>query len=480
MVEHTEETILVLSYTNHALDQFLEDLLDNGIPEECIVRLGSKSSPRTASLSLFNQQRTTGLQRTQDGWDIVHNLENVVQECNNRLATKLKSYITATVSCREILAYLEFSDDDDYYSAFVVPIEDDGMTRVGEGGKEVKEDYLLDRWSRGLDAGIFRDQVVDSSEIWAMNGTDRAQHLEKWRTLLLEEQAAELATLLSRYNRAQGRLSTVLGARTAQTLKSKRIIGCTTTAAAKYASDLGKAAPGIVLVEEAGEILESHILTALSVNTKQLILIGDHKQLRPKYNNYAISVEKGNGYDFNRSLFERLVLANYPHTTLSKQHRMCPEISSLIRHLTYPDLADAEATRSRTPVLGIRDRVVFFNHDKPEVNAQEIADRRDPESKTSKSNLFEVELVLKCVRYLGQQGYGTDKLVILTPYLGQLRLLRDRLMAENDPILNDLDSYDLIRAGLISQAGAALTKRPIKIATIGKSFDSNWPNCPQC
>jgi superfamily I DNA and/or RNA helicase len=248
-----------------------------------------------------------------------------------------------------------------------------------------------------------------------------------------------------------------------------RIIGCTTTGAAKYSSQIRAAAPSIVLVEEAGEILESHVLTAMSSATKQLILIGDHKQLRPKYSNYAISVEKGDGYDFNRSMFERLVCARYPHRTLSKQHRMCPEISSLVKYMTYPTLQDAEKTLNRPPVRGLQDRVIFFNHNYSETDATDIAEYRDEGSKSSKSNLFEVELVLKCVRYLGQQGYGTDKLVILTPYLGQLRLLRDQLSKENDPILNDLDSADLVRAGLLSQVSARINKRPIKISTIGKS-----------
>ena len=37
------------------------------------------------------------------------------------------------------------------------------------------------------------------------------------------------------------------------------------------------ARPSVVLVEEAGEILESHVLTALSDGVGHLILIGDHK-----------------------------------------------------------------------------------------------------------------------------------------------------------------------------------------------------------
>jgi superfamily I DNA and/or RNA helicase len=118
----------------------------------------------------------------------------------------------------------------------------------------------------------------------------------------------------------------------------------------------------VLLVEEAGEILESHILTALGSRTKQLILIGDHKQLRPKVNNHRLSVEKGEGYDLNRSLFERRVLKGFPHQTLTEQHRMRPEISSLIRQLTYPDLADAPKTLGRPDLRGFRDSVIFVNH----------------------------------------------------------------------------------------------------------------------
>lgn len=55
-----------MCYTNHALDQFLEDLLDIGIDSSAIVRLGSKSSPRTSGLSLFEKKKkklTGGLDR---------------------------------------------------------------------------------------------------------------------------------------------------------------------------------------------------------------------------------------------------------------------------------------------------------------------------------------------------------------------------------------------------------------------------------
>jgi superfamily I DNA and/or RNA helicase len=89
---------------------------------------------------------------------------------------------------------------------------------------------------------------------------------------------------------------------------------------------------------------------------------------------------------------------------------------------------------------------------------------------TSKQNQFEVEMVLKIVKYLGQQGYGTDNLVVLTPYLGQLHRLRDALKKDNDPLLGDLDSYDLVKAGLLDPATAKENKKPIRLSTIGTFF----------
>lgn len=41
----------------------------------------------------------------------------------------------------------------------------------------------------------------------------------------------------------------------------------------------------------------------MKAHTEQLILIGDHQQLRPKCS-YKLSVEQGDGFDLNQSLFE--------------------------------------------------------------------------------------------------------------------------------------------------------------------------------
>jgi superfamily I DNA and/or RNA helicase len=110
---------------------------------------------------------------------------------------------------------------------------------------------------------------------------------------------------------------------------------------------------------------------------------------------------------------------------------------------------------------------MFINHSELEIELDEFREVRDGTSTSSKQNLFEASMVLKCVRYLAQQGYGSDKMVVLTPYLGQLKLLRDELSTGNDPILNDLEKFDLVRASLLSDLGSKSSKPSLRIFTIG-------------
>ena len=101
-------------------------------------------------------------------------------------------------------------------------------------------------------------------------------------------------------------------------------------------------------------------------------------------------------------MFERLVLKGFPHQVLTQPHRMRPEISSLVRSLTYPDLLDAPKTKERPSLRGFQDNLIFVDHRQPERDIQEVANWKDMTSLSSKQNRFEAEMVLKCVKYLAQ------------------------------------------------------------------------------
>lgn len=283
-----------------------------------------------------------------------------------------------------------------------------------------------------------------------------------------------LHTLSERYNTIQDSINEVhRSERELAILRSRRIIVSTTTAAAMQIDLIRAAYPDVVLVEEAGEILESHVLAALTPSVRRLLLIGDHKQLRPKVDNYRLTVEAGEGFDPNRSLFERLVLQGHRFHTLSRQHRMHPDISVFPRHMTYPELSDGELSAQRERIRGLTDRVIFIDHDNPEAGAANgLRDRRDAgaggAAAASKENVWEALMARSVVRYLVQQGYGPKDMVVLTPYLGQVCRLNEVLKNDFDPLLSELDLSELIRAGLMSLAASKVGQKPLRISTIGE------------
>ncbi len=110
---------------------------------------------------------------------------------------------------------------------------------------------------------------------------------------------------------------------------------------------------------------------------QQLILIGDHKQLRPKPTSL-----KMNEYNLHISLFERMVKNQIAHDSLEIQHRMRPQIADLVRWI-YKDqpptthtsdlqlvstgrLIDDEKVKSYDPIRGVQSDIFFLNHDCPE------------------------------------------------------------------------------------------------------------------
>jgi hypothetical protein len=241
-----------------------------------MVRMGGKSSPRTEPLTL--QKQTTSFKLGKVDWKIIDDLKNKLSGLVNRLKAAFSSYGSSSIQNEDILNYLEF-EDPVYHEAFRVPQAVDGMTRVGRRGRAVDPHYLLNQWIRGWDAGIFRNHphISNASEMWGMTPTLRQNRLNQWKQEILKEQVADIYTVAKLYNDCQTQLDRKYTEKDTAILASKRIIGCTTTAAAKYSDDIRAASPGVLLVEEAGEILESHVLTAMGENTKQLILIGDHK-----------------------------------------------------------------------------------------------------------------------------------------------------------------------------------------------------------
>ncbi|KAG1657688.1 NFX1-type zinc finger-containing protein 1 [Nymphon striatum] len=196
-----------------------------------------------------------------------------------------------------------------------------------------------------------------------------------------------------------------------QIISSAKVIGMTTTGAAQFTSKLENAFIPIVIVEEASEVLEAHIISALNRNVKHLIMIGDHKQLRPS----PASFKMADKHKLDISLFERMILNELEYDQLLIQRRMRPEISQLIHPHIYKNLKNDVSVMGYPNVRGVGKNVFFVNHSFQE---EKLDDN------PSKINLYETEMVLELARYLILQDYSPDRITILTTYSAQLSHLR--------------------------------------------------------
>ena len=217
----------------------------------------------------------------------------------------------------------------------------------------------------------------------------------------------------------------------AEAIKKFSIVAMTTTGCAKYSTILEQNNFETIIVEEAAEVLESHVLSLLTRNTKKLILIGDHKQLKPKPYNFELESK----YNFNVSMFERLINNGIPYAALKYQRRMKPKFADFVR-IIYgsEEYIDHKDVSNKEDVKGIENDIYFIAHDKLE---------GENEGLKSKQNDYEAKYLTKLCSYLLKQGYKSDQITILTFYVGQVLLIKKYMKKYNlnEVRVSSVDNY---------------------------------------
>ena len=497
--------ILVVCYTNHALDQFLEGIYDHccvkGIPPK-ITRIGGRcKSEKLANFVLSVKVKEAHAEKSipfhihkenKEARDDMKTLQTRIENSaygmsddNIVSARALRSLISdvhylqltqdlPTEPRKEIevwlnLWYLSEGNDE------VAPTEYENVELVypKKGSNKVQDDKYSDDEFIAVDeeATILRDErmlegeeielpaiqsrtrkqqgkkqqklIKDQSEweivqmsdrdrkkkikqgfrnkpmpekkakavqnIWQLNQQQRWELYHYWASLYLKQRKLEVEHRAHAYNLACKSYSSTRLDIDCFVARGADVIGMTTTGAAKFHHLLQAIHPKIVIIEEAAEVFESHIITSLSPSVQQLILIGDHKQLRPKPNSYTLEKK----YNLGISLFERLVRNAIPHVTLRVQHRMRPKIASLICPAIYNELKNADSVKEYKCVAGVGHNLFFIDHRFPEEKA-------NPEQALSHMNIHEAEYMVALCRYFLNQGYAPDQITLLTMYRGQL------------------------------------------------------------
>ena len=436
--------ILCLCYTNHALDQFLEYLIDDGVTD--IVRLGSRS--KSDVVEKYNLSSLAYNYREEFSRDTKRRFAQVSSDCD-----ALRDEIEELQ--REIYKFENplnvdwcdmqtFVEAEVYYQFTMIEVEDGFQY----GNKKANApNYLWKLWlsNKPLPAYLSERCNMPMGYIWKMLQSQRLLLVRGWLHEHLQGLRQDLVATFCAYRQVTQELRNVRNETKRSVLAQARVIGATTSGAANCKDLLDSCGVQVILVEEAGEVLEAHVVTSLTASVEHLILIGDHQQLRPKVESYELQVVSGRGYDLDRSLFERLVLhSDLKPSVLATQRRMQPQISRMIK-FTYPNLIDHASVSQYPNVKGLLKNVLFLDHFEHESSTNGAF-----------SNQFEVEICVQIMRLFLLNGYKTEQLVILTPYLGQLMKIQSHIrneIADVQALVSDIDRAELFRQGFCNDEG---------------------------
>uniref|UniRef100_A0A672HCA1 RZ-type domain-containing protein n=1 Tax=Salarias fasciatus TaxID=181472 RepID=A0A672HCA1_SALFA len=367
--------MLVVCYTNHALDQFLEGI--HGFLGKGIVRVGGRSNSEILQrFTLRELMSSPNFRRT-----LPAHLQNAF--------STVRFYFRINIDVLKVF----LSHAHATVKHFV--------TFQKEQKKKMKK---VIRKELGKSSAMTEQEERNVLDVWSLSQQDR------WR--LYRWVYNYLSLLSSRLYIMQLPFKSFL----LSPLKANFVIGMTTTGAAKFRKALQEVRPRLVIVEEAAEVLEAHIITTLSKDCQHLILIGDHQQLRPSATVYDLA----KNFNLEMSMFERLVKMELPFVRLDYQHRMRADIARLLTPHIYPELENHPSVLNYEHIKGLEANLFFVEHNHLE---EEIKDGK------SHQNEHEAKFVVALCRYLLLQGYKPDQITILTTYTGQLHRLRKLMPA---------------------------------------------------
>lgn len=206
----------------------------------------------------------------------------------------------------------------------------------------------------------------------------------------------------------------------------------------------------VVVVDEASQILQPICISPLRFSRGPFILVGDHYQLPPlvrtdnsrRNSTGNVDGQAEGAKQGTESLFRRLCQL-HPETVVSlrKQYRMCKEIMDLSNHIVYSGNLMCGTPTTGGPLhtftaggLGTFGRklldparAVFFLNTAQSTPA--------PKSRSCgaawKSNMTEIEAVVKVTKLFLTHGVDTDDISILSPYRAQVEAVSKQLRDEN-------------------------------------------------
>ncbi|KAF4525721.1 hypothetical protein B566_EDAN011898 [Ephemera danica] len=420
--------ILVIALTNHALDQFLVGMLK--FTDE-IIRIGGQSKcPELSTYNLKNKRSRVQSNEVRNLWKEVRQLESQMEWYHLKI-TNLQSIVsqgfidpdTRDDRANNILPSQFISDlMNGEFMSWLLQIENSHDLEIQGNYHSMSFNELLQEINRNVSRHVstYRIKLEGRTGNFNTNSMFILQNFIAYLKIQLRNTRTSMEETKTRAFDLQD----------LEVLRHCDVVGMTTTSGARQQTLLRMLNPEIVIIEEAAEVMEAHIIACITNKCQHLILIGDHKQLRPKVSSFELE-----SFNFHVSLFERMIMTRGKYVTLTEQHRMAPQISQLVTPSIYNTLTNAQ-------------KVVAY----PEI-----------EDSSSRKNKHEASFLLSLCDHLIKQGYKPSQITILSTYKGQMQHIRkvvDNYQGEE----NDIILLSLVRSNKRNEIGFLKTENRVCVA----------------
>ncbi|XP_078352981.1 NFX1-type zinc finger-containing protein 1-like isoform X1 [Oculina patagonica] len=269
--------------------------------------------------------------------------------------------------------------------------------------------------------------LLDAGKVWELEEREKVQLVYVFQSRYYTKASSEFLEVSSEYTQIHHQLKELRNQHDIEVMKKCHVIGMTVTGATMRANLLADIKPSVMIVEEAAEILEGQLVAVIPPSVQHLIMIGDHKQLKPVVHFHRLKKH----HHLDLSMFERLVNCKIPYIQLGKQCRMRDEIADLLRELKiYSSLqTNHELIRKNAMPACVESSMYFWTHTVWETESRETTKRNFREAK---------EITEVAGTFCDKGGVLPKDITVLCSYRGQVQEIKKQFDASDVSALRDI------------------------------------------
>ena len=467
-----QDKILVCAPSNSAADNLAL----------CLLKLNN-------SLNIINENENNNEKENK-----IHNNININNEKNNNVLKGQMRLLRIYPKVKELLEVNKSLTDISLHKILKSAIEEYNQMKINMNNNN-KDEYseesmfgYFDNINSMTNENIFPYTYQNLNSFHTLNSNSFNSLLEEKSQVTNENKKSESINIKNNPKKIQNITNNIINEH------DIIITTCSTTFDTKLKNSDFK----YVLIDESTQCCEIECLLPIVHGSRHVILIGDQKQLGP-----TIIYPKANSVGMKISLFERMIKI-YPDNfiMLKKQYRMNPELSKFSSDFFYNGLIKNSSKHKETkyskkiikkffwPKKGIP--IMFINTNnksnikynltdvnkiiKKKLNNNNNYFTSERDVGKSYENELEADITVKIINMFNSiKSYkkGKYNIGVITPYIGQKKLILEKLSYSNN---NNKEDFDYFNNNIINIASVDSFQGKEKDFIIINTVRSNYKN----